>query len=440
VKYAVFTVFAVTAVPLMAGLALWRPRLRDWLLAMLVFSTVMGDMANINFLSLATYRGPDRGLEVNLTDLIALALAAALVARHTRRIQWLPFNTLWMAAFFAVALLATLLAPWPLLGAFTLFKLVKAFLLFWVVVNALRTGVRPVAVWYGMAGIAGLMTVLAVKEKYLDGLYRINGPFDHSNSIPLFVNLILPVLLFWSLTGTGLPRRLASFATLASLGLAFAVVATMSRAGIALMGLGVAGALVLANRRAASRRVLATTALVAIAVLVGGGMAADSLLDRVRNAPESSEEARDEFNHAAGLMLDDHPFGVGLNQFSHVLTTVPRYRDNLVVMANEEQGGVAHHIYRLTAAEMGWPGLLLFLVITGRFLWLALRRGWRLRTLEGSLLACLGIGFVTLHLSGFLEWGFRITPIFYLFLVMSGFAVAVADQAGPRARPVPGVA
>jgi O-antigen ligase len=89
---------------------------------------------------------------------------------------------------------------------------------------------------------------------------------------------------------------------------------------------------------------------------------------------------------------------------------------------------------------MGWPGLLLFLVITGRFLWLALRRGWRLRTLEGSLLACLGIGFVTLHLSGFLEWGFRITPIFYLFLVMSGFAVAVADQAGPRARPVPGVA
>lgn len=439
-KYAVFTVFAVTAVPLMAGLALWRPRLRDWLLAMLVFSTVMGDMANINFLSLATYRGPDRGLEVNLTDLIALALGAALVARHTRRIQWLPFNTLWMAAFFAVALLATLLAPWPLLGAFTLFKLVKAFLLFWVVVNALRTGVRPVAVWYGMAGIAGLMTVLAVKEKYLDGLYRINGPFDHSNSIPLFVNLILPVLLFWSLTGTGLPRRLASFATLASLGLAFAVVATMSRAGIALMGLGVAGALVLANRRAASRRVLATTALVAIAVLVGGGMAADSLLDRVRNAPESSEEARDEFNHAAGLMLDDHPFGVGLNQFSHVLTTVPRYRDNLVVMANEEQGGVAHHIYRLTAAEMGWPGLLLFLVITGRFLWLALRRGWRLRTLEGSLLACLGIGFVTLHLSGFLEWGFRITPIFYLFLVMSGFAVAVADQAGPRARPVPGVA
>ena len=433
-KYAVFVLVSLTLVPLMAGLAVWRPRWRVWLLAALVFSTALGDMANINFLSLETYRGPDRGFEVNLTDLIALALAIVLVARHARRVRWLPYNSLWMAAFFGVSLLATLTAPWPLLGWFTLFKLVKAYLIFWVVANSIRTGVPMEAMWYGMAGIAVFLTALAVKEKYVDHLYRINGPFDHSNSIPLFVNLILPVLLFWSLAGPGLPRRLARTATLSTLGLAFAVVATMSRAGIALMGLGLVGALILANRRAASRRVTATTALVAIAVLLGGSMAADSLLDRVKNAPESSEEARDEFNAAAGMMLRDHPFGVGLNQFSRVLSTVPRYRDNLVVMANEEQGGVAHHIYRLTAAELGWPGIFLFLVIIGRFLWTAAHHGWRSRGLEGSLLVCIGLGFVTVHLSGLLEWGFRITPIFYLFLVMSGFAVALADHV---ARPTP---
>jgi O-antigen ligase len=434
VKYAVFVLLSVTLVPLMAGVALWRPRWRLWLLAALVFSTALGDMANINFFSLETYRGPDRGFEVNLTDLIALALAIVLVARYARRVRWLPYNSLWMAAYFGVGLLATLIAPWPMLGWFTLFKLAKAYLIFWVVANALRTGVPTEAMWFGMTGIAAFLTILAVKEKYVDHLYRINGPFDHSNSIPLFVNLILPVLLFWSLAGPGLPRRLAGAAVLSTLGLAFAVVATMSRAGIALMGFGLVGALVLANRRAGSRRVTATTALVAVAVLLGGSMAADSLLDRVKNAPESSEEARDEFNAAAGMMLRDHPMGVGLNHFSRVLSTVPRYRDNLVVMANEEQGGVAHHIYRLTAAELGWPGLFLFLVIVGRFLWIALRHGWRSRSLDGSLLTCMGLGFVTLHLSGFLEWGFRITPIFYLFLVMSGFAVALAGQV---ARPIP---
>lgn len=433
-KYAIFSLILVVGVPLMTAAAFWRHRIRFWLLAALVFSTALGDMANINFMSLETYRGPDRGFEVNLTDLITLALAIVLVVRYPRRVRWLPYNSLWMGAFFVVGAGATITAPWPLLGLFTLFKLAKAFLIFWVVANSLRTGVAVEAMWYGMAAIAVFLSVLAVKEKYINHLYRINGPFDHSNSIPLFVNLILPTLLFWSLTAPGLSRRLARGSTLACLGLAFAVVATMSRAGIALMGLCLAGALVLANRRAASRRVTATTALVAVAVLLGGGMAADSLLDRVKNAPESSEAAREEFNYAAGLMLRDQPLGVGLNQFSRVLSTVPRYRDHLVVMANEEQGGVAHHIYRLTAAELGWPGLLIFLVILGRFLWIAARHGWRVRTLEGSLLACMGLGFLTLHLSGFLEWGFRITPIFYLFLVMSGFTVALAERV---ARPMP---
>ena len=94
-KYAAFVLVSLTLVPLMAGLALWRPRWRVWLLAALVFSTALGDMANINFLSLETYRGPDRGFEVNLTDLIAVALAIVLVVRHARRVRWLPYNSLW---------------------------------------------------------------------------------------------------------------------------------------------------------------------------------------------------------------------------------------------------------------------------------------------------------------------------------------------------------
>jgi O-antigen ligase len=194
------------------------------------------------------------------------------------------------------------------------------------------------------------------------------------------------------------------------------------------MGLCLVGSLVLAHRRARSRTVTATAALVAVAVLAGGTMAADSLLDRVRNAPETSEAARDEFNTAADMMLRDHPLGVGLNQFSRVLSTVPRYRDQLVVMANEEQGGVAHHIYRLTAAELGWVGLAVFLIIMGRFSWLTARAGWRHRTPEASLMACAGLGFLAVNLSGFLEWGFRITPIFYLFLIMGGFVAALAER------------
>ncbi|HEX9164758.1 MAG TPA: hypothetical protein VF862_02530, partial [Gemmatimonadales bacterium] len=285
-KYAAFTLALLAGVPLMAGLALWRPRYGAVLLGLLVFSTVMGDRANINFISLEAYRGPDRGFEVNLTDLTALAMALVLLVRHPRRVRWLPYNSLWMAGFFGVALLSTLMAPVPLLGWFSVVKLAKAYLIFWVVANALRAGITPRAIWAGCA-VAGLyLAASAFHQKYVDGLYRVHGPFDHSNSIPLYTNLILPVLLFWSLADRELPRWASRAGTVIALGMAFAVVATMSRAGIALMGLMLAGALVVAHRRARSRRVTATAVLVGLAALAGGIVASDSLLDRVRNAPE----------------------------------------------------------------------------------------------------------------------------------------------------------
>jgi len=131
-------------------------------------------------------------------------------------------------------------------------------------------------------------------------------------------------------------------------------------------------------------------------------------------------------------MLADHPLGVGLNNFSLVLTENVRYRENLTVMANEEQAGVCHHIYRLMAAELGYPGVILFVLMLAQFVLIAAWYGWRRRsTPDGLVLMALAIGMVTLHVSGFLEWGFRITPVTYQFAVVSGLA------AGLSARKIP---
>jgi len=432
VKYLVFSTMLVGGVPLMAFAAMSSARLRGLLLSLLVFSTVLGDVASINFLSTETYRGPDRGFELTLTDLVALALALAVVARFPRRIRWLPLGTWPMALLFVLAIVSTVNAQAPLLGTFTLFKLVRIYLLFWCVVNVVGTGVSLDYVRYGLVAMGLVMTVLALKQKYVYGMYRITGPFDHSNGIPLYCNLVIPVLLVWGMTDRRLSSAEAALTVFASLGMVFAVVATQSRAGTLLTGLSVALTLVIANARARSPRVSWTTVTLVLIMLAGGALVADTIVQRFREAPESSEQARDEFNVAARRMAGDRAFGVGLNNFSLVLTTVDRYNEHIEVMKGEEQGGVAHHIYWLTAAEMGYVGLFAFLIVLGGFLWRALLGAIRATGLESLLLWGFFIGFVALYLQGTLEWGLRITPMAFQLTICG--ALTVALSANPRAR------
>lgn len=428
-KYVAFAGALVAGVPLMALLASSSEKVRRALFALLVFSAVLGDMASINFVSTEGYRGPDRGFEVTLTDLVALGLALAIVLRPPGRIRWAPFNTAWILAGFALACVSTAIAPVPLFGVFTLFKLLRVYLLYWCVVNFLSTEASIDPLRWGWVAIGIFTAALALKQKYLDGLYRISGPLDHSNGIPLYSNLIIPALLLWGLADRRLSRQQAGLTILASLGLVFAVVATQSRAGTVLSGLCVFGALGLANLRASSRRVSATTGFVLACVVAGGAMAADTIVRRFQEAPESSEEARHEFNAAARLMAADHRFGVGLNSFSRVLTDDPRYNQFIEVMKGEEEAGVAHHIYWLTAAETGYPGLVVFLVLIGRFAWLAGWTAWRHREyFEGILLAGSLLGFAALHAQGTLEWGLRITPITFVFAVACATVAGVAER------------
>lgn len=432
-KYLVFGMALAVGVPAMA-FAAGSARQRGWLLGLLLFSTVMGDMASINFISMETYRGPDRGFEVTLTDLIAWGLILGLTIRFPTRLCWVPYNSLWIFAFFGLACWTTVLAPDRLIAGFTLFKFLRVYAVFWCVVNCLRVGASLTYVRAGLVAVGALMTGLALKQRYLDGIIRISGPFDHSNTIPSYLNLVIPLLLIWALCDRHLSQAQVLASVAAVFGMAFSVTATLSRAGLVLAAGGLAGGLVWANLRAKSHRVTAVSLLVCLAMAVGSLKAADTMVNRFQTAPEASEGARDEFAAAAAMMVRDHPMGVGLNSFSHVLTATQEYRQHFVYMAGEAQGGVVHHIYLLTLAEMGYAGLAVFALILARFAWLAGRHAWRSRELEGDLLFGLLLGLCALYFVGFLEWTLRITPVFYLLAICAGLCVALAETVRQRRR------
>lgn len=409
----------------MAVLSTRSSQARGWIFACLVFSTVLGDLANINFCSMESYRGPDRGFEVSLTDLLAAGLGLSLLFQKRGRLQWRPFNGIWILMVAGWAVLCSALAPQPLTASFTLFKIVKLTLLYALGVNLLGPLVPQRHFMSGVFGIGALITTLAVKQKYLDGYYRIQGPFDHSNTIPIYLMQILPLALVWGLCNRSLSRLSAVAWLLCTLGMTFAIAATQSRAGLATVGLSLLVCLLMANRRAPGLRVVLSSGLVAMLCLAGAAKAADTVLERFRSAPKASEEAREEFNLSARLMAQDRLTGVGLNSFSHVLTRESRYNSHIVVMANEEQSGVAHHIYLLTAAETGWFGLALCLIVLLRFWLLALWGGLAGRRLHSLLLFALAVGLGAVHLLGFLEWALRISPVCYQLTLVSALAVSL---------------
>lgn len=410
----------------MTWLAMADRRFREWLVALLLVSTCFGTLGKINFVSLETYRGPDRGFEVTLTDLIALSLNIALLAKFRQKLVWVPPRTILVALFLLWCTVSTILSPMPLYGAFTLFKLFRVCALYWCVVNMLEIGTQLKGVWIGLTGVSLIMTVLALKQKYINGYYRVPGPFDHSNTIPLFVNLIIPVLLIWALADKHLKLWESILSLVGSLGMVFCVIATYSRAGIALAGLCLLIALAATNLRGLNPRSLAVSAVVVVLILVGAAKATDSIVKRVKTAPKSSEEAREEFNAAAHQMLADHHTGVGLNNFSYILTTRTSYNRFLKVMKDEGQAGVCHHIYNLTAAELGYPGLTMFLILIFSFVWTALRWSFLSREFESKLLFGFFLGALALHIQGLLEWGFRITPVMQMFVMTSAMIIGLS--------------
>jgi O-antigen ligase len=228
---------------------------------------------------------------------------------------------------------------------------------------------------------------------------------------------------------------------LAFLAGALGVVYTRSRASLALLGLGTGAVLGLIASRALLRgrpRLLRRVAV----LVIGGGLVllplaakvADGVLRRFREAPESSAVSRDLANDAARAMLHDHPLtGVGLN---HYVAYLDRgYGDDI----EEGDRTIAHHVYWLTGAELGWPGLtLLVLAVVGVLAvgaWTALtaRDEWILHVAIG-----LTVGYGLCHLQHLYEWALRKPQVLFQITALAGVLVRLrALRHGARPAPAP---
>ncbi len=378
-------------------------------------------LVSINLISYEAYRGDARGLELTLVDFLLVSLWIALPPSSSGTPMPLA-----RYAYLAVAALSVVRADIPLYAGFGLFRLLRLYLLFHVLVRAIRDAKLGSAIHQGLG--AGILYAagLCLWQRYGLGYLQAPGPFSHQNSLAMAANMVTPSYFALVLNGKG-----GRFA-IAVLGAgALAVLLTLSRGGMAMLVLGCGVVFVgsLARRPTTRKAKMAGLAMLALAAVLL--KAYDTIVERFLHAPKSSEEARELFEEAAAHMLKERPSGVGLNMFSHTLEAGGVGAQ--VGLPEGDRSGIVHNLYYLTAAELGWLGLASFVWLVLTPLWWALRGAIRRPGVNGDFALGVAASIAATLLQGKLEWALRITQLSQLFWILFAFAAAFGIDAPRRA-------
>ncbi|MGD8208001.1 MAG: O-antigen ligase family protein [Thiohalocapsa sp.] len=418
-KQLIFLAMTVAFVPV----ASWFGIRYQWAERLLVVGTFFSTsyLIDINFFSMEWYRGDTRGFEFGVTDwmVISLIIVMAKSPRWRRqRLDLFPPNAPLMLTYLGLAIVSLLVAYVPIYAGFGVFKIVRAFAVYWVAYNYLRSEEDVRFILMILAAIVAMEFLIVLKQRF-SGIYRAPGTTPHSNTLAVYVNMF-NMLFFAFMLGEKGKRALIYWACVAMGSLI--VLATFSRGALVTMVAGYALVVLLSyydRIKSHKTRVIGILFLAALPVVI---KVAPAIIDRFLNAPEASGESRHLANDAAKAMANDHLFGVGLNNYSHAIneTEYVRFIDDPV------DRGIVHNIYLLHACEMGWPGLVVFLLMIGNFFLIGFRMIGRRRDNTLSFFATgIVVAMFALWFQSMLEWLFRQTYVTVQFFMLAGFLAAL---------------
>jgi O-antigen ligase len=149
------------------------------------------------------------------------------------------------------------------------------------------------------------------------------------------------------------------------------------------------------------------------------------------NDQTGSDDERGAYIKAAGMMLADHPLGVGANHFA-IVAYAGGYDDKAGVPLDiSARAGNVHNVYLLVAAETGYPGLVAFALLLFNPLLAAFRCGWRHRGEQrGDLLLGFGVALLTVYIHSFFEWSLVTFEAQYMLAIAMGIVAGTAQQLG----------
>lgn len=364
-----------------------------------------------------SYRGPSRGFTVAWCDIIswAFGINILLTKGKNKLIRWWPGGFAFILIFAGYGVFTSFFAWNKLYAAYTVFKLVKHALFFWIMYNLMDNEEELHWIVTSLGITLTYLGFLVLYHKYVlhKFVIRAQGPFSHPNTLVMVANLLIPIS--FSMVLSSRKRWESVLHTVAMYSGVLCVIFTKSRGGLAMMGAAFAAVLANSFFCKITLKKGSVLALFLIGATITGAIAAPRLIARFQNADPSSHEARNRFNIAAKHMARDHFFGVGLNCYPYILGCSKYYYDVYPEFVDEwkpighstSRLGVCHHVYNLIMAEMGYLGLVFFILMIGYYFIISLVPAImpnRPNELPNVVAIGLVSGAMTLHAQGLLEW------------------------------------
>lgn len=386
---------------------------------------------DVTFFSYTNYRGDIRGIEFGVTDWLTITLIVAMQYAprwRKRKLYYRNPNEIIMWLYLGWCALSIAVATVPQFAFFGVTRLLRAYALFWVAYNFVRSEEDLRFFISCVLGLTFYSFNDVLLDKYSRGVFPPRGTFDHQNSLVTFQN-IMNFIVFAILMGDTdkvFDRRTMVYWAALGAG-SLTSVATLSRGGMATMVMGYAMITPLVlwlkqdgrkfKKKFGALGVMFIAALPALAVVL------PEIIKRFQTAPEESAHAREVFNELAEEMGSTHFFGIGLNNYSFAGGYIEHYRD---ILPPIDQGGLAHHIYWLHYAELGIVGVTLFaLMMIGFILIMFHFILGRKDGLERILAIGLMVAFVIAMMIGKLEWNWRQTPMTMTYMMLAGLACSL---------------
>lgn len=317
------------------------------------FGTLQIDAAIISW---PLWPGIARGILLSPID----TLCWALLLTRKSRLGHVPLVGL-VILYLLAPTLSIAVSTVPMASLFVPWQTLRLIVMFLAVAGEVQ---RPNALRSLFGGLSvGLMVQASfVIEQKLSGAVQAGGTASHQNVLGMMVEITIVPMLAAVLEGQR--SKLTYAGILAGL---IVIAGGGSRGAMAIATVGVVLVFVLSliRRPTARKGKILGVACLAAAVIVPLGLATLDARFGKRSVI-TSEDERDAFGRAARAMANDHPLGVGANNYVTV-SNMQGYAQRAGVIWNQgSRSAPVHNAYLLARAETGWLGngvLILMMVV-----------------------------------------------------------------------------
>ena len=419
-KYIIFFFVIFLGVPIGFICAKKYPKIEKLLWFLLLFFTARTE--DINFISMETYRGTSKGFEIGLVDVTAMILFFLIYSRREKYPLHLPMGSYLYFTYFALSCISLINSDIYIYSFFELWKMIRMYFYFFVIYNLINSFKDIEQFLRYMLIIVFFITMIVLKQKYLEGMFQTMGPFPHQNSLVMYLIVYGSLFLSYLLN---VKKANIFLWTIAFGACAVDILSTLSRGGMALFSLSIFIIFFLSYAHKFSLRKLGVAGLF---MILGTGVlykASDTIMERIRTAPEESVSVRLVLAEAAQNMANDKLFGVGLNNFALKINPPYWYGNHIERENEDDKGGLVETIYLMIAAETGWLNLGVFVFMLLFFYYKNIRNYFLLkhgkwRKYRYICIALIG-ALLSIYLQSSLEWVLKQTNNYYQLMFI--FAV-----------------